>query len=1071
MADLFGYTPTQSIVAPQSSRINVQAPVGNAFESLQGIMNSVVDLKKQQMQAESQAINEQMQLRSMQKDIDAKAAKAAADKAIADQKTETATTFALNKRAFNANKQAISLDPNISESDRVLALKALTENFVTANDNILAGLPNEVFSSVKDGVFSQSETALKDYNELATKYRNNEFATDQSIKIDTFVQIKSLDDMKAAYNQDLAVAGTMGIDPRTFGDTQTDLIVANFRSSIANANLEQTHDFTTIDNAIAFMDKYYNVDSRNKKKIEAYKVELIKNRKDIGSALITKIDEASAVQNKQFFDSYLDHALANKVLLPDAANLKRAQYIKDGANKTKLETEAAQKIMTDNGGAVAYGTMPESGVKNKVKVLMSDSLTQQLDAGKVDPKLAKTFKQTDSDKFATIANADLDRRLQKLKDLAIQEQNSKDPKEAEAISQERAKLFSELQNNMAYIGDSIDRKRAMMLEAYKTVVLNGNFDNLQLAYELIGDPAEVPDVSDQKLIDKVENDVPTDMQDEALKSLAILKKAKFTDGDAYEIIKNTHAYAKYGDMTFDMSQKMYETFLGNQIAASSVEYFEEALRAEDSLGSSEQQRAKREELIKVLDGENVKASMNGENIRFTNDAGALVELTMDAKKWQSFKKELDSIYDAKNPTGKGLERLSYESTGKLAVVANDLGNSIADIAQLPLAVGRVGAEYLDFKQIGEAFDDTMGNLNTMIDDWLYQDMPFSDAFAKYRTAQAAADQKLENSRKDAKDAIWTDALNRAEKGAKWLAAGTQAPENADLIKELDQLGTWLGAGLKAPEGADFGKEVSDLLDGIAEYGTSAFRALRDTIFSKAEANTMLPATQVMDGQVVFSTVNFNKNIGRVAEGRHGYEAKTQTYTPIKTADKAEKSLPDSKKSSDIGYGHKITKAEWESGTIHGVPFWNKKENKAIPISEMDAVKILDSDMNQNLLDTLSNWNAKIADAADRTFDDINPQAQAVLTSLAYNVGGNKAQQWKNIFENTGLYYPTMDSTEVGQFAKDLRREDGGSKTAGMDNRVMKELLAAGLIKDRETYEEVKKNLPLLSEYTTFASIQ
>ena len=219
-----------------------------------------------------------------------------------------------------------------------------------------------------------------------------------------------------------------------------------------------------------------------------------------------------------------------------------------------------------------------------------------------------------------------------------------------------------------------------------------------------------------------------------------------------------------------------------------------------------------------------------------------------------------------------------------------------------------------------------------------------------------------------------------------------------------------------------------------------------------------------------SAINASVNIGRIAEGRHGYDSKTETYTPMITNDSAEKDLADDKKSRDIGYGHKIKKSEWDTGMIHGIKFWDLEKKQAIPLTEQDVLEILDADMSENLTGVLPDWNKKIKERElGNSFDDINPQAQAVLTSLAFNVGSKKAKQWKNIFNNFGLYYPSMSAEETAQFANDLRRDDGGKRTKGTDNRVMKELVSAGLIKDKATYDAVVARLPLQNEFSTFAS--
>lgn len=1088
MADLFGYTPTQSVVAPQSTRLNVQAPSSDAFQSIQGIINSALEMKKTQNRVESQQLQNEASLVSAQSQLqrqwnaeqEAKA-KSQADAAkdqkkleIANLKTQAATDVALRERNYNASVQAIQGNPELSEADKVSALRAFSQQYVAENDTLLQSLPNEVFSSVKDKVFSNSETAAKTFNDFLATVDKSNFETDMAIKTDSFIRIVDINSMKSSYKDEMTAAGASGITPKEFGDLQTDYVISNFRTALNSEDLEKTHNYQTLNDAQAFMLKYYGIDKRNRVKVEGFLKEIDDIRTKVDAAVLSSIKQASSIQNKPFFDSYLAHGLSNGAIQPDQANLLRAQYLKDGASVSELEQQEAERIMAKAGeGVPDYVTMTSNGIKTKVKTLVTDKLIQNLHTGELTPQFVEEFKRIDSKTFKDKASNDIDRKMRRIKDLSVQAQNEKDPQKAQALIQERDALFGKVQTNLRYIDSDLERSQAMMVEAYKTVVLSGNFENVQKAYELIGNPADVPNLKDSTLIEKITEDVSLDMQDEALKSAAILKASGYNSSEIYDIIKNTHSYKSYGDMSFQMSQKTHDMFVGNQISSKAVPYFEEAIRAEGSLGTSQKSIELRDSIISVLDGENPRVNMKGANLRFENDEGGLVELLMSPETWQSFKKELDARYDADNPAGTGLERWGYEASGSIAPKVAELSNAFADVAQVPIAVGRTAGEALDFDAIGTAISDKTASLNKMFDDWLYQEVPFGKAWDSMTERNRVIDNNFSTNYEEEKAKIWKEALERGEQGAKVLAGGIQAPEDYDYmenVKEsfsaIDDGLNWLGDGLKAPEDADFGKEVSNLFD-------AAFKTLQnmlDFTVSSAEAADVLPATNVVEGQVLFNTTNFNKNIGRIAEGRHGYDSTKETYTPMLTNDASEKGKADKDKSSDIGYGHKIKQSEWDTGVIHGVKFWDVEKKQAIPLTEMQVLEILDADMSENLTGVLPDWNKKIKERElGNSFDDINPQAQAVLTSLAFNVGSEKAKQWQNIFNNFGLYYPSMSAEETAQFAFDLRRDDAGKRTKGTDNRVMKELVSAGLIKDKATYDAVVARLPLHDEFSTFAS--
>ena len=121
-------------------------------------------------------------------------------------------------------------------------------------------------------------------------------------------------------------------------------------------------------------------------------------------------------------------------------------------------------------------------------------------------------------------------------------------------------------------------------------------------------------------------------------------------------------------------------------------------------------------------------------------------------------------------------------------------------------------------------------------------------------------------------------------------------------------------------------QKDDTLSDIAkDYGTSVEELTRlndiddpDLILTgqdiKVPEATTIPTTKVDE---VSSTQNYNtdfyKNIAEKAETDHG-------SIPILTNDAREKGLPDSKKSLDIGFGHKIIKGSQEdiTGLIHGM---------------------------------------------------------------------------------------------------------------------------------------------------------
>jgi len=215
-----------------------------------------------------------------------------------------------------------------------------------------------------------------------------------------------------------------------------------------------------------------------------------------------------------------------------------------------------------------------------------------------------------------------------------------------------------------------------------------------------------------------------------------------------------------------------------------------------------------------------------------------------------------------------------------------------------------------------------------------------------------------------------------------------------------------------------------------------------------------PDFSPIDEAIKEKTSKFYLDIGIHAESDHG-------DIPKPTNDAREKDKPKpvdkfnpktSEKSLDIGYGHKITQEEHETGLIHGIKFkeesgYKEGRERFVLLTDEQKRFILETDMEQNLKNARSGsngWDAKL-NKFGGTWDELDYKYKNALTSLAYNV--RKPKQWNLVLK------AAMDE-DVKEFAKQLRRKDAGKITKGMDNRVAKELYYSGIIKNFSDVSDV-----------------
>jgi len=286
-----------------------------------------------------------------------------------------------------------------------------------------------------------------------------------------------------------------------------------------------------------------------------------------------------------------------------------------------------------------------------------------------------------------------------------------------------------------------------------------------------------------------------------------------------------------------------------------------------------------------------------------------------------------------------------------------------------------------------------------------------------------------------------------------LALGNATPTKSYRIKDGDTLSEIAkdnNTTVKAIMDLNAEIEEADVIDAgdTIQLPLSATQAAlrggfdRDKEGEGVEVAGAYPLANALMPKLTDPLTDFQKSIGKFGEGDHG-------STPVFTKDAAEAGKPDSEKSLDIGYGHKIIRGGEEdtSGEIYGIKYKNE-DGSYIPLTDAQKLTILRKDFEKNTKLALDNgWNKKLKDKGS-SWDLLDKKYKNALTSLAMNVGGAKAgDDWTKVLDAAIAEDPVA-------FAKELRRKSAGEYTKGMDNRVMKELYYAGIITNRSEVQSV-----------------
>jgi len=1044
--NLFGFAAPQSVVQPTTPNIQVtpNQQGSKAFASLAKLGGAVATRVQEQTKEQERIA----------------------------QNAEYVATNNTAIAMYSQNKQAV-----IDAGNDLDKLEVLHNDYVSGIHNVKASISPEnqakmarIFSGLETG---EVNTYTKQRNDIqVTNFEDNLQSVATTFMAhagDPKIQLQIMEDQREE-------ALGLGITRKEFGTDLSDAIMNNYKASADIEGAINNHDYSQIKALDATINMMERLDPKNTESLADARSFYTSTKNQVDAGVRSSALMSIAEQDGSKFANLMQLGMDEGVYSPEDVNLLKQRYTRNQLSGTRRSKELAQQAIDNNPKGLDLSTITDSTQNAFVKA-------------DIEKKAVAAYFNETPTSYAWLENmAKLNPKVMQAK---FQEAFSQQIAEMTAIAASKAITPEERGQRTQALGMATEKLNTLKTKQFglqvsaesankealiKAVTVSGDVDKLPAYLEAIregGYDITPISISNSSVADMKESMTVRDFN-EARKMVSALVAAGQPLEEAVEAIRGTYEYNDIDDEADAQVSNAVATSLdGAGVAAVNYKYLLPVLQDPNTF-VGEGKEVIDAKIARVMEGTEVKVDIRNGSMFLSNAEGTTEQLVMPKAQLELLGKDMNAMgQDEDSSRESGLALLANNVSLAIGKQFSGIRDMLSEGGQTLATPAGYFADRLNSKT--EALSKTIADgtqaQDKLLLDLIEGDKPAEESFKTYFAKELvntlsflhsylgggnAAYSDMKDKLTEIRGGFLTgDADTMSNKVGSILSIGLELLSNADKQPELDPY-TPTTKGDKvdikpsvqsiptttntpsAKQGLSK-KTVTDIRNSTSGYA----------IISPAYGSDK-PGNQTINPVSNIPTETHYKNVIQGAESNHG-------STPVVSNDGK---LRDGKKTNDIGYGHKITDAEEKSGLIHGIPFGDNT-----PLTEANMQTIFDKDMAVNLtVARTSGWDATLkAMKPTKTWDDLDTKYQRVLASLAYNMGGKVASTFKKALT------AAVDKNDV-TFAKELRRmttvaatatkKSYKKHTAGMDNRAMKELYAAGFITTQAEYDLYKKNLPL-----------